>query len=81
MEFLVKKKHDRRQGEPLSPLLDVITSELLQAIINDVWHIREIELHVPQDYGQKYPVIQYEDDTLMIMPADPTQLDKLRNIL
>jgi hypothetical protein len=63
-------KRGVRQGDSLSPLLFVSTSELLQSVINDAWNRGLINLPIDDDFGQKYPILQYADDTLMIMPAD-----------
>jgi hypothetical protein len=63
-------KRGVRQGDPISPLLFVITSELLQAVINDAWMKGNINLPTGHDYDQQFPIIQYADDTLIIMPAD-----------
>jgi hypothetical protein len=70
-----------RQGDPLSPLLFVIISELLQAVINDAWGKGHINLPTGVDYGQQFPIIQYADDTLMIMQADVNQLSHLKGLL
>jgi hypothetical protein len=40
-----------------------------------------INLPIDNDFGQKYPIIQYVDDILMIMPTDLGQLMHLKNIL
>jgi retron-type reverse transcriptase len=74
-------KRGVRQGDPLSPLLFVNTSELLQAIINDVWASGVLSLPIDDDFGQKFPIIQYADDTLMIMPADLYQIMALKEML
>jgi hypothetical protein len=63
-------KRGVRQGDPLSPLLFVNTFELLQSVINDAWSRGILNLPIDDDFGQKYPILQYADDTLMIMPAD-----------
>jgi hypothetical protein len=59
----------------------VNTSELLQVVINDAWSRGGINLPIDEDFGQKYPILQYADDTLMIMPMDQTQLLHLKEIL
>jgi hypothetical protein len=33
------------------------------------------------DFSGDYPIIQYTDDTLVILPADPTQLSHLKEVL
>jgi hypothetical protein len=70
-----------RQGDHLSPLLFVNTADLPQAVISDAWTRGDIQLPVENDYGQNYPIIQYADDTLLIMPADQTQLLCLKDLL
>lgn len=84
MELLGKKiicKRGVRQGDPHSPLLYIITADLLQSIINAAWSNGELTLPTNQAYGLDYPIIQYADDTLLIMPADEDQLNHLKYLL
>jgi hypothetical protein len=74
-------KRGVRQGDPLSPILFVNTFDLLQSDINKAWQNGYIDLPIMDDVGQKYPIVQYADDTLMIMPADNQQLIYLKEVL
>jgi hypothetical protein len=49
----------------------VIVDDLLQTITNEAWQRCDIQLPLDNDFGQKYLIIQYGDDTLLIMHADP----------
>ena len=75
----IKCKRGVRQGDPLSPLLFVTTAELLQIVINNAWQNGLLSLPLDNAYGQKYPVLQCADDTLLIMPADNVQINHLKN--
>jgi hypothetical protein len=48
---------------------------------NDAWSRGEINLPIEEDFGQKYPILQYADNSIMIMLADQTQLLHLKEIL
>jgi hypothetical protein len=61
--------------------LFVNTGDLQQAVINDEWIRGELNLPSDNDFGQKYPIVQYMDDTLMIMPINAQQLMYLKEIL
>jgi hypothetical protein len=74
-------KRGVRQGNPLSPLLFVATAELLQIVINHAWQENLLSLPIEESYGQDYPIIQYADDTIIIMPADATQIENLKTLL
>ena len=78
---VIKCKRGVRQGDPLSPLLFVATAELLQVMVNNAWENGTISLPLENSFGQKFPVLQYADDTLLIMPADNEQIENLKEIL
>jgi hypothetical protein len=55
-----------RQGDPLSPLLFVGVSELLQAMVNELF--QSGILHAPLDIpNMDFPIVQYADNTLLIL--------------
>lgn len=77
----IKCRRGVRQGDPLSPLLFVATAELLQIAINKAWQDGILSTPLDNSYGQSYPILQYADDTLLIMPADMDEINSLKNIL
>jgi hypothetical protein len=70
-----------RQGDPLSPLLFVLAADLLQSIINKAKDIGVLRLPIVVGYTSDFTIIQYVDDTLLIMKACPLQLIALKGIL
>ena len=69
-----------RQGDPLSPLLFVLAAELLQHVVNDACIQGYLQIPITQP-SNDFPIIQYADDTLMLMQADANQLAHLKVIL
>ncbi|XP_073355123.1 uncharacterized protein [Aegilops tauschii subsp. strangulata] len=69
-----------RQGDPVSPLLFVLAADLLQTVINDMFRRGLLQLPIPC-HDQDYPVVQYADDTLIILPVDKDQLLALKDML
>jgi hypothetical protein len=61
-----------RQGDPLSPLLFVLTVDLLQLVINKAKDMGLLKLPINVGYTDDYPIIQYADDTLLIIEACPS---------
>jgi hypothetical protein len=70
-----------RQGDPLSPLLFVLVVDLLQTIINDAKANNLLTLPLPERAGTDFPIVQYADDTLLVMEACPRQLQNLKELL
>lgn len=66
-------------GDPLSPLLHVLGGDLLQSAVNALLAAGEIKLPIiTNDPG--FPIIQYADDTLLIMQADLAQVLALKDL-
>jgi hypothetical protein len=56
-----------RQGDPLSPLLFVLAADLLQSIVNKARSLGLMNVPIPVLYTDDFPILQYADDTLIIM--------------
>ena len=70
-----------RQGDPLSPLLFVLAADLLQCIINKAYHQGLFELPIPSYELDQFPIVQYADDTLLILRASQRELFTLKGLL
>lgn len=70
-----------RQGDPLPPLLFVLAADLLQSVINKAWQAGVLKHPISDDFGSDYPIIQYADDTLLLLPGDATVLFNLKCLL
>lgn len=73
-------KRGVRRGDPLSPLLFVLGADLLQSEIDAEAASGTFSHPLGPDFGGDYPIVQYDDDTLLIMPADARQLTSLKVI-
>jgi hypothetical protein len=78
---IVCKRGDVRQQNPLSPLLFVNTADLLQSLINDKWQRRLLSVPINENFGKKYRIIIYADDTLMINGREDCLAFQLMRIL
>jgi hypothetical protein len=65
-----KCKRGLRHGDPLSPLLFVFVADFLQSILNEALQQGLISSPVQVNYSNDFPIIQYVDDTLIILPVD-----------
>lgn len=70
-----------RQADPLSPLLFVLTADLLQSILNKAKNMGLLNLPIPLRSSTDFPIVQYADDTLIIMEGDARQLFFLKSML
>lgn len=69
------------QGDHLSPLLFDFVSDLLQSIVNRAKDLDLLKLPLHHRCGQDFSIIQYVDDTILIMEACPRQLLFLKAML
>ncbi|XP_073359761.1 uncharacterized protein [Aegilops tauschii subsp. strangulata] len=60
---------------------NVVKAELLQGAVNDAFRRGDISLPLPCNGQNDYLVIQYADDTLLVLPACPQQATRVKNIL
>jgi hypothetical protein len=70
-----------RQGDPLYLFLFVLVVELLQSIVNKSSIMCTLKLPIETRYTNGFPIIQYVDDTILIMEACPWQLLVLKSLL
>src|SRR3954468_18836308 len=75
-----KCKRGVRQGDPLSPLLFVLAADLLQFVVNDLLRKGHLILPIPC-HDPDFPIVQYADDTILIMPAEVQQVLRLKEAL
>jgi hypothetical protein len=69
-----------RQGDPLSPLLFVLGAELLQYVINDLKDRGLLKLPILVNQTD-FPIVQYADDTILVLEADQDRLAVLKQAL
>jgi hypothetical protein len=73
-------KRGVRQSDPISPLYFLFGSDLLQSVVNDL--VRQGALIRPiETYDPDFPIIQYADDTLLVLPADKDHILVMKETL
>jgi hypothetical protein len=62
-------------------LLFVLAADVLQSLINDAMNHGLLTRPIPLQSSPWFPILQYADDTLIILQADEQQLTHLQSIL
>lgn len=70
-----------RQGDPLSPLLFVLAADFLQTLLNKAIVDGQLDLPMPRNMLQSFPIMQYADGTLLFLKSCPDQLNSLKDLL
>ena len=70
-----------RKVDPMSPLLFVLTADLLQNLLNSARINGQLHLPLYLHYTNDFPALQYANDTLIFMEGCHVQLAALKGLL
>ena len=70
-----------RQGDPYSHLIFVLAADLLQSILNKAMRLGIVTPPLQVNSCPDFPIVQYADDTLVLMRADARQIICLKSLL
>jgi hypothetical protein len=59
----------------------VLAGDLLQTIVNKAWQNGILKHPLSDSFGGDFPILQYADDTLLILPGDAKTLFNLKGLL
>ena len=59
----------------------MLAADLLQTIVNKVWVNGILKHPLSDSFGGDYPILQYSDDTLLILPGEARTLFNLTGLL
>ena len=74
-------KRGVRKGGALSPLLFVFAADLRQTILNKACRAGVLKHPLSEEFQDDYPIVQYVDDTLLVLPGDARTLFNLKGLL
>ena len=66
---------------PSPPFFFVLAADLLQIVVNKAWLNGIIKHPISDNFGGDFPILQYAEDTLLILPGDARVLFNLKCIL
>lgn len=70
-----------RHGDPLSPLLFILAAKFLQTYLNNAMQLGRLQPPNVRLLCPDYPVLQYADDTLIVIKACHNQLAHLKDLM
>ena len=59
----------------------MLAADLLQSILNEAMHNHLILPPIVSQACPDFPVIQFADDTILVLPADMRQIEQVKNLL